>query len=44
MVEETGDRLTHTELMLAEEFGVISEQTTRRSRSVRERGIKRKLR
>lgn len=28
MVEETGDRLTHTELMLAEEFGVKSEQLT----------------
>lgn len=27
MVEETGDRLTHTELMLAEEFGVTPEQT-----------------
>lgn len=28
MVEETGNRATHTDLMLAEEFGVISEQTT----------------
>lgn len=27
MVEETGNRLTHTELMLAEEFGVTPEQT-----------------
>lgn len=27
MVEETGDGLIYTGLMLAEEFGVISEQT-----------------
>lgn len=43
MVEETGDRLTHTELMLAEEFEVVSEHL-RRSQSIRELGIGRKPR